>query len=185
MLAIALSGGEVELKTVALAPHLQSQGVGRELLAAVLGHLEQLGTHRVVVGTSTSNTGALAFNQRAGFRMWKIERDFFSPAQGYPVGHEEDGIPVRDMLWLDRKLRDPGRIDKLLTPVALARGLSQNSNFLKLWAGQTGGWPRLQARARVEMSQVLVLTEPQLVSVGARQRFELENPPVGLHPHDA
>ena len=108
VLAIALSGGEVELKTVAVAPTLQRQGIGRELLGAVLGRLEQLGTRRVIVGTSTSNTGALAFYQRAGFRMWKVERDFFSPARGYPSGLEENGIPVRDMLWLDRELRDRG-----------------------------------------------------------------------------
>ena len=108
ILAIPLSGAEVELKTVAMAPQLQRQGLGRALLAAVLSRLEQRGTRRVIVGTSTSNTGALAFYQRAGFRMWKVERDFFSPARGYPTGLEENGIPVRDMLWLDRELRDPG-----------------------------------------------------------------------------
>jgi len=108
VLAIPLSGGEVELKTVAVAPPMQRQGIGREVLAAVLGRLKQLGTRRVIVGTSTSNTGALAFYQRAGFRMWKVERDFFSPARGYPSGLEENGIPVRDMLWLDRELRDRG-----------------------------------------------------------------------------
>ena len=33
-----------------------------------------------------------------------IERDAFSPARGYPEGLEENGIPVRDMGWLDRGL---------------------------------------------------------------------------------
>ena len=108
VLAIALSGGEVELKTVAVAPPLQRQGVGRELLAAVVLRLDHRGTRRIIVGTSSSNIGALAFYQRAGFRMWKVERDFFSPARGYPIGLEENGIPVRDMLWLDRERRDPG-----------------------------------------------------------------------------
>jgi hypothetical protein len=61
---------------------------------------------RVVVGTSTSNTEAVAFYQRAGFRMWKIERDFFIPARGYPIGLEENGIPVRDILWLDHVARN-------------------------------------------------------------------------------
>jgi ribosomal protein S18 acetylase RimI-like enzyme len=93
VVAIALSGGEVELKTVAVAPPLQRHGVGRELLAAVLQRLRQRGTRRVIVGTSTSNIGALAFYQRAGFRMWKVERDFFGPARGYPTGVEETAFP--------------------------------------------------------------------------------------------
>jgi len=104
VLAIALPGGEVELKTVAVAPPLQRQGVGREFLAAVLQRLRQRGTRRVLVGTSTSNIGALAFYQHAGFRMWRVERDFFTPARGYPIGLEENGIPVRDTLWLDQDL---------------------------------------------------------------------------------
>ena len=108
VLAIALPGGDVELKTVAVAPALQRQGVGRELLVAVLHCLAQRGTRRVIVGTSTSNIGAIAFYQRVGFRTWKVERDFFRPARGYPTGLEENGIPVRDMLWLDRELHDPG-----------------------------------------------------------------------------
>jgi ribosomal protein S18 acetylase RimI-like enzyme len=106
VLAIALPGGEVELKSVAVAPHFQRQGVGRELLAAVLHHLRQRGTGQVIVGTSTSNIGALAFYQRAGFRMWKVERDFFTPARGYPIGLEEDGILLRDLLWLEQNLGD-------------------------------------------------------------------------------
>src|SRR5215831_3212596 len=58
VLAIALPGKEVELKSVAVAPPLQRQGVGGDLLAAVLHHLRQRGTRRVLVGTSTSNIGA-------------------------------------------------------------------------------------------------------------------------------
>ena len=107
VLAMPLDKERIELKTVAVTPPLQRQGVGRRLLAAVLEDLRRRGTRRVVVGTSTSNTEALAFYQRAGFRMWKVERDFFSPARGYPIGLEEDGIPVRDMLWLDQDLSRP------------------------------------------------------------------------------
>jgi ribosomal protein S18 acetylase RimI-like enzyme len=107
VLAIPLDAGRVELKTVAVTPLLQRQGVGSQLLATVLEDLRQHGMRRAVVGTSTSNTEALAFYQRAGFRMWKVDRDFFSPARGYPSGLEENGIPVRDMLWLDQDLSRP------------------------------------------------------------------------------
>ena len=102
VLAIAVDDERIELKIVAVAPPWQSQGIGRHLLADVLKDVRQRGVRRVVVGTSTSNIGALAFYQRAGFRMWKVERDFFTPARGYPLGLEENGILVRDMLWLDQ-----------------------------------------------------------------------------------
>jgi len=106
VLAIPLDEDEIEFKTVAVASALQRQGVGRQLLATVLADLWQRGICRVVVGTSTSNIGALAFYQRLGFRMWRVERDFFSAQRGYPVGLEENGIPVRDMLWLDQDTGD-------------------------------------------------------------------------------
>jgi ribosomal protein S18 acetylase RimI-like enzyme len=69
--AIALDDGCTEFKTLAVASPVQTQGIGRQLLAAVLEDLRQRGTRRIVIETSTSNIGALAFYQRAGFRMWK------------------------------------------------------------------------------------------------------------------
>jgi hypothetical protein len=74
------------------------------MLAAVLAHLKARGVKRVVVGTGNCGIGALAYYQKAGFRLWKIERDFFSPARGYPAGLEENGIPLRDMVWMDQEL---------------------------------------------------------------------------------
>jgi len=106
VLPIAQPGGVVELKSVAVATPLHGQGCGMRLLAAVLDELQRNGTRRVIVGTSSTSIGPRAFYQRAGFRVWKVERDFFSPALDYPLGLEENGIPVRDMLWLDQDLRD-------------------------------------------------------------------------------
>jgi ribosomal protein S18 acetylase RimI-like enzyme len=106
MLAIAQPGGIVELKSVAVATSLQRQGIGRQFLAAVLEDLQRNGTRRVIVGTSSSSIGPFAFYQRAGFRVCKVERDFFSPARGYANDLEENGIPVRDILWLDLDLPD-------------------------------------------------------------------------------
>ena len=48
--------------------------------------------------------GQLAFYQKTGFRLWKIERDFFSRERGYPEGIEEAGIPLRDMVRMDQEL---------------------------------------------------------------------------------
>ncbi len=104
ILAIPEPDGSVELKAVAVDAALHGRGIGGRMLAAVLADLKARGVKHVVVGTGNSGPGLLAFYQKAGFRLWKIERDFFTPARGYPAGLEENGIPLRDMVWMDQRL---------------------------------------------------------------------------------
>lgn len=103
-LAIPSPGGGVELKAVAVAPALHGRGVGQRMMKMVLGKLRAAGVRHVTVGTSSSGIGQLAFYQKAGFRFWAIERDFFNPERGYAEGTKENGILVRDLVWLDRTL---------------------------------------------------------------------------------
>ncbi|MEM7151902.1 MAG: GNAT family N-acetyltransferase [Myxococcota bacterium] len=108
---LAIPNGEpetIELMSIAVAPAQQGRGLGRRLLLAVLERLAKQGWRRVVVATATSSLGAIAFYQRLGFRMLRIERDAFSPATGYPADLHEHGIPVRDRVWLDHELGIPG-----------------------------------------------------------------------------
>ena len=106
VLAVDNPDGSVELKAVAVDASRHGQGIGTRLLHAVLEELRDCGVTRVVVGTSSSGVGQLAYYQKAGFRLSWIERDFFSPERGYPEGLQEAGIPVRDMVWMDQEL-DP------------------------------------------------------------------------------
>jgi N-acetylglutamate synthase-like GNAT family acetyltransferase len=103
-LAIPRPEGEVELKAVAVDPNRQARGVGQRMIALVLGGLRSAGVRRVIVGTASCGIGQLGFYQKTGFRLWKIERDFFTAARGYPEGSEENGIPLRDMVWMDQQL---------------------------------------------------------------------------------
>jgi GNAT superfamily N-acetyltransferase len=107
ILAISDRSGTVELKAVAVDETLHARGVGTRLLAAVLERLRASGVARVIVGTGNAGIGQLAYYQKAGFRLWKIERDVFSPERGYPEGIEENGIPLRDMVWMDQELGGP------------------------------------------------------------------------------
>jgi ribosomal protein S18 acetylase RimI-like enzyme len=103
VLVVPRHPGEVELKSVAVAPDHQRRGVGTRMLRLVLTALSERGVVRVVVGTASSSVGVLAFYQRVGFRLASIERDYFTLEKGYPAGAEEDGIPLRDMVWMDRR----------------------------------------------------------------------------------
>jgi ribosomal protein S18 acetylase RimI-like enzyme len=104
VLAIPAEPDVVELKAVAVEPQHQRQGIGRQMLAAVLDHLRARGCKRVIVGTANAAIGELAFYQKAGFRLLRIERDFFTPARGYPPAMVDNGIPLRDMVWMDQTL---------------------------------------------------------------------------------
>jgi ribosomal protein S18 acetylase RimI-like enzyme len=94
----------VELKAVAVRPDVQGRGVGLRMLRAVLDDLRSRGVRRVVVGTANAGIGQLAYYQKAGFRLLRIERDFFSSARGYPSHMEDNGIRLRDMVWMDQEL---------------------------------------------------------------------------------
>jgi ribosomal protein S18 acetylase RimI-like enzyme len=107
VLALDRPDGTVELKAVAVDEASHGRGVGTRMLLAVLDLLRARGVRRVVVGTSSSGIGQLAYYQKAGFRLARIERDYFGPHRGYPPDLVENGIPLRDMVWMDHDLTLP------------------------------------------------------------------------------
>ena len=96
--------GTAELRAVAIDPTQHNRGLGRRMLASVLVDLRARGFCRLVVGTSNASIGQIAFYQKAGFRIWRIERDYFTPQKGYDPDERENGLPHRDMIWFDQDL---------------------------------------------------------------------------------
>ena len=96
--------GELEIKNMAVAPAHQRRGVGRALVQAAIAAAREDSRSVLVVATATADVGNLRFYQRLGFRLRSIERDAFTAATGYEGGIEIDGIPLRDRVWLDRRL---------------------------------------------------------------------------------
>lgn len=94
----------VEIKAVAIEESRQGQGIGLQMLRAVLDDLRARGVRRVIVGTGNAGIGQIAYYQKAGFRLLRIERDFFSPARGYPAVMQDNGIRLQDMVWMDQTL---------------------------------------------------------------------------------
>lgn len=104
VLAIATGHGVIEIKSIAIASGLQRRGLGTKMIRLVLSELRARVARKVTVGTGNSSIGEIAFYQKAGFRLWRIERDYFSESRGYRKGIEENGIPLRDLVWLDLDL---------------------------------------------------------------------------------
>lgn len=101
ILVVEQSPAVAELRAVAVAEAVQGQGVGTLMVNATVFVLGQRGIRKVVVGTASSGVRQIAFYQRCGFRLTHVERDFFTPEKGYPAGLSENGLPIRDMVWLD------------------------------------------------------------------------------------
>ena len=93
-----------EIKNMAVVETQRGRGVGRALVAAAVERARDERIDALRVATGAADTGNLRFYQRLGFRMLCIERDAFTPANGYPPGIEADGIELRDRVWLDLRL---------------------------------------------------------------------------------
>jgi N-acetylglutamate synthase-like GNAT family acetyltransferase len=101
--------GTVELRNVAVSPQMQGKGIGMAMVAAVVQQLRVQGWRRAVVGTGTADSATFVFYQKCGFRPHHVERDVFTPENGYDPDElrEPNGLIHRDMLWFDMELAAP------------------------------------------------------------------------------
>ena len=92
-----------ELKSLAVREDRQGEGIGRLLVerAIEVCRLEQIAT--LVLSTAAADTRVLRFYMLCGFRMLRVVRDVFTPANGYPA-IDIDGIPMRDQIWLSLEI---------------------------------------------------------------------------------
>jgi len=86
-----------ELLSIAVDPAHQRSGYGTALLKWVIEHYRRIGARELEVGTGTFGY-QLAFYQRQGFRVSRIDADYF--VKNYPEPIFEDGIQLIDMLRL-------------------------------------------------------------------------------------
>ena len=94
---------EAELKSLAVLADEQGRGIGRRLVERAKGAARDSGYAGLLVATAAADTRVLRFYQLLGFRMLRVERDAFTPENGYPE-LDVDGIPLRDRLWLSLDL---------------------------------------------------------------------------------
>lgn len=86
-----------ELMNIAVSPDMQGKGIGTKLLQHALDSAKKLGAKRLELGTGTFGF-QLRFYQKAGFRVYAVERDYFLDHYDEPLF--EAGIQHKDRLRL-------------------------------------------------------------------------------------
>lgn len=95
---------EWEIMNIAVEEGYEGQGIGSKLLDEVLEQLKQFKANIVTVATGNSSLGALAFYQKHGFRIIRIEHDHFTTHYEQPI--IENGIVCRDQITLQKSWGD-------------------------------------------------------------------------------
>lgn len=92
--------GVLELKSLAVAPDWQGQGLGRALIEHVARTYAGR-FHTLEVGTGDSPL-TVPFYERCGFIRSRVVPDFFTNNYDHPI--YEAGVLLRDMVYLKRPL---------------------------------------------------------------------------------
>jgi ribosomal protein S18 acetylase RimI-like enzyme len=92
----------IEIKNIAVKESDQGNGYGKQLLNYAILFAKQNGYKSIQIGTGNSSLYQLGLYQKCGFRMVRIEKDFFT--RNYEEELFENGIQCRDMVILEMRL---------------------------------------------------------------------------------
>ncbi|TSB47738.1 GNAT family N-acetyltransferase [Alkalicoccobacillus porphyridii] len=100
-LFIAIDHETVELKNFALIPEVRGKGIGKDVVTSFFIRFKDKNFKKMIVGTANCSIENIAFYQKAGFRMERVEKGFFLK---YPEPIFENGIQAMDMIVFEREL---------------------------------------------------------------------------------
>lgn len=101
MAFVRLSEQLYELKNLAVAPEWQGQGIGKWMVGELCRMCRERGAQALRAGTGESPK-TMGFYRACGFVPCGREPDFFLRNYDHPI--VEDGVTLRDMIYLEKKL---------------------------------------------------------------------------------
>ena len=102
MVLLTIEEGCIEIKNIAVDESYQGNGYGKKLLNYAILFARQNEYKRIRIGTGNSSLNQLGLYQKCGFRMVRIDKDFF--IRNYEEEIVENGIQCRDMVILEMGL---------------------------------------------------------------------------------
>lgn len=97
-----ISDEEVEIKNIAVIPHLQNQGIGRWLLKDAECKAKTGGYRYLLIATADAGIRQLKLYQQCGFEMHEIRKNFIRDNFAEPIF--ENGIQLKHMVVLRKEI---------------------------------------------------------------------------------
>jgi len=85
----------IEIKNIAITREYRGVGLGRSAITCIAARARAQGANRLLVGTSDSSSGTIAFYRACGFHDAGRIEGFFDT---YPDPVVEDGVQAHDMV---------------------------------------------------------------------------------------
>lgn len=99
-IVIPCSKTTCEIKNIAIHPLKQHLGYGKQMITYIINYYQEKYAS-MLVGTG-ANTSTITFYEKCGFIKSYLVKDFFT--NNYDHVMYEDGIQLKDMQYLERKL---------------------------------------------------------------------------------
>lgn len=90
-----------EIMNLAVEEKNRGKGVAKRLLKSVDSKMEPLGAKKLIIGTRNSSIEKLGLYQRFGFRISKIEKDYYLTKYKNEIW--ENGILCRDRIVFEKE----------------------------------------------------------------------------------
>lgn len=104
VILVIYRGNSAEIINLAVEEKFQRRGIAKKLIEFVQNEVNAKDISKLEIGTGNSSIHQLLLYQKCGFRITKIDFDFFRDNYDEPVF--ENGIECRDMLRLSMELQN-------------------------------------------------------------------------------
>lgn len=102
MILVTNSDSQLEIKNIAVDPRYENHGIATRLLKFACQYAHQSHYPELIIATGSTSFKQLYLYQKFGFRIIKINPDFF--VKNYPHPIYENHLRLRDLLILKLKL---------------------------------------------------------------------------------
>jgi N-acetylglutamate synthase-like GNAT family acetyltransferase len=93
-----------EIKAIAVDEAWQNHGIGKSMIRDAETRSREKGLKEILIGTPTIASKQIQIYQKAGFELFDVRKNFFLTFYMNPIF--EDGVQIRDMAMLKKKLGD-------------------------------------------------------------------------------
>ncbi len=96
----------VEIMNIAVSEKHQGNGIGSSMIDNIITIAEGKGYRQIIVGTADCGIKQIHFYEKNGFVKYDVKKNYFTEIYDTPI--YEDGVQLKDMVMLKRKISKEG-----------------------------------------------------------------------------